>query len=159
MTMLTSPHSLPRKDVLTEIDVIATMQRSNHATAFAAWSVTTITTGLAIQIDTVHAIASRPAGLLLAALILPILATAGRATMLLVRAGRAARHAETTDTGAASDARPAPSAPTGPDRFSSIVRGLRQRDTLARRAQIWAGVSFTAFLAWSLLAALLPAGG
>lgn len=158
MTMLTSPRPLPRRDAaddtaatLTATDVAAVLQRSNHATTFAAWSVVTIATGLVIQIDTVRAISSRPAVLLLAGLLLPVLATASRAAILLVRAGRAVRHSETTDTGAVSDVSPAPD-------LDTLLDGQRHRDALARRAEAWAAMSGVAFLAWSLLAALLPAG-
>lgn len=164
MTMLTSPHSLPHDDAsttssapaaITVTDIVAVMQRSNHVTAFAAWSVATIAIGLVLQVDTVRAIDSRPAMLLLAGLVLPVLATAGRAAILLVRAERAARHAEMTDTGAISDASPAPAAP---DLLDKLIAGLRQRAALARRAQIWAAGSGIAFLAWSLLA-VFQAGG
>jgi hypothetical protein len=159
MTMLTSPRPLPRKDAdsapLTATDVAVVLQRSNHATTFAAWTVVTIATGLVVQVDTVRAIGSRPAVLLLAGLLLPVLVTASRAAILVVRAGRAVRHAETTDTGAVSDASPAPA---GPD-LVTLLDGQRRRDALARRAETWAAASGIAFLAWSLLVALLPAGG
>jgi hypothetical protein len=163
MTMLSSPRRLPHKDVpadaagITMPDIVAVLQRSNHATAFASWSVTIIATGLVVQANTVRAIASGTAVLLLAALVLPVLATASRAVILLMRAAQAAQRAEVSGTGAASDA--ATAAPAAADRLSAVAAALRLRDTLARRAQVWAAVSGLAFLAWSLLAVLLPTGG
>jgi hypothetical protein len=169
MTSLTSPRSLPGRDdsagraITTTADVVEVLRRSNHATAFAGWTVTTIVMGLAIQIDTVRAIESTPATLLLAGLLLPVLVATGRVTLLLSRAARAATDAgavvgddENVFTGAAADV---PSAPAAWDRLTHLIAMTRIRESLAQRALSWAYGSGIAFLAWSLLAAILSARG
>jgi hypothetical protein len=175
MTLLSSLRSLHREDsadrtITTTIDVVTVLRRSNHATAFAGWTVATIAMGLVIQIDTVRAIGSGPAVILLAALLVPVLAATGRVVVLLSRAAQAATDAGTgiggdAGTGVGSDAKThagaaadLPSASAAWDRLNILITMTQIRDSLARRALGWAYGSGIAFLAWSVLATILAAG-
>jgi hypothetical protein len=168
MTLLSSLRSLPHREdsadktITTMIDVVTVLRRSNHATAFAGWTVATIAMGLVIQIDTVRAIGSGPVITLLAALLVPVLAATGRVVVLLSRAAQAATDAG-TDVGGdantyAGDAAGLPSASAAWDRLNNLITMTRIRESLAQRALRWAYGSGIAFLAWSVLATILAAG-
>jgi len=97
MTTIISPRPrvLPHKDtpapeaISTTADVADLLQRSNHATAFAGWTVTTIAMGLVIQADTLRSIESFTVTLVLIGLLIPILFATTRTAFLLTGAGRA----------------------------------------------------------------------
>jgi membrane protein required for beta-lactamase induction len=146
------------------------VRRSNHATAFAAWTVTTIAMGLVIQIDTLRSIVSFSTTLLVIGLLIPVLAATARTTVLLVSAGRGATVVggeALGPTGAAADATlsaPSESARTEPaqptaqqacDRLWSVIASAQSRDAQAHHALRWAYGSGIAFLAWSLLTVIL----
>jgi hypothetical protein len=94
--------------------VLTALQRSNHATAFASWTVTTIGLGLIFQARTVWAAGS--VLIVLPAALLPVLAMTARVTVLLIMAGGAGartavggawRDEHDPSTGAAADEPPA----------------------------------------------------
>ncbi|HEY7484925.1 MAG TPA: hypothetical protein VH912_10745 [Streptosporangiaceae bacterium] len=179
MTTITRPRALPHKDtpapeaIHTTADVIEIVRRSNHATAFAGWTVATITMGLIIQTDTLRSIESFSITLLMIGLLIPVVAATARTGVLLVSAGRAVSvvGGEAELTGAAADTRPvAGDRPTSADaadpseeparreawdRLRSVITSALIRDALARRALRWAYGSGAAFLAWSMAVALL----
>jgi hypothetical protein len=157
------------------------LQRSNHATAFASWTVTTIGLGLIFQARAVVTAGSTSVVLLLTGLILPVLAMTGRVIFLLVLARRAGagtavggawRGEHDPSTGAAADEPPSaqptsPSSPAGQDEFGSgqalnrlrlLTVALARREALAHSALNWAYVAGGGFLVWSLLTTLLSAG-
>jgi hypothetical protein len=163
--------------------VLIALQRANHATAFASWTVTTIGLGLIFQARTVWTAGSVPA-VLLTGLLLPVLAMAARVTVLLVYAGRAGagaavggawRGAGDPSTGAAADDPPAaglvtsvlpPGGEAGAelgsaeaaDRLRLLTAAVQRREVLAHAALNWAYAAGVAFLAWSFLTTLLSAG-
>src|SRR6266545_3188757 len=112
MTTMTSPRALPHKDtptpeaISTTADVIEIVRRSNHATAFAGWTVATIAMGLVVQVDALRSIESFPITLVLIGLLIPVVATTARTGVLLASAGRAVSvvGGEAEPTGAAADA-------------------------------------------------------
>ncbi|MGI8331857.1 hypothetical protein ACRYCC_17960 [Actinomadura scrupuli] len=159
--------------------VLTALRRSNHATAFASWTVTTIGLGLVFQARTAWSAGS--ASIVLLAALLPVLALAARVTVLLVLAGRAGAQAVVggawrdepgPSTGAAAGEPPVPgaAAPSGPasaeelesmealDRLIMLTAAVRRREALAHAALNWAYAAGVAFLAWSLLTALLTGG-
>jgi hypothetical protein len=151
--------------------VLSALQRSNHATAFASWTVTTIGLGLVFQVRSVEA-AGPTSTVLLTGLLLPVLAATTRVIVLLIMAGRAGaetaaggawREDDDPPTGATAGdpptTGPSPSAAETLDRLRSLTDALRRREFLARTALNWAYVAGVAFLAWSLLTTLIPAGG
>lgn len=168
MTILTGPPSpLPRHDdsrtrvITSTADVIEVMRESNHMTSLAGWTLPTIAMGLVLQAGTVRAIESTPARLVLMGLLLPVLVAAGRVIILLGQAAGTASVGATVvvgveDTGAAGDDTPSREAF---DRLNSLIALIQMRDWLARRALTWACGGFIGFLAWSLLALFLRAGG
>jgi hypothetical protein len=170
MTILTgSPDLLPRRDdsptrvITSTADVIAVVRESNHATALAGWTVPTIAMGLVLQAGTVRAIESTLATFVLMGLLLPVLVAAGHVIILLREAAWMASDAaviavgvEGPDTGAADGDGPSRDAV---DRLNLLIALIQIRDWLARRALTWACGAFIGFLAWSLLALCLRAGG
>lgn len=170
MTTVASPRALPDKDtpapeaIHTTADVIEIVQRSNHATAFAGWTVATIGMGLVIQVGTLRTIVSFPITLVLIGLLIPVVAATARTGLLLAGAGRAVSvvGGEAGFTGAAADANTAaadapaePAAQEARDRLRTVLDSALIRDALARRALRWAYGSGAAFLAWSLAVVLL----
>src|SRR6266545_160048 len=150
MTTIASPGALPHKGtpapeaISTTAEVIELVKRSNHATAFAGWTVTTIAMGLVIQAGTLRVVESFPVTLVLIGLLLPVLAAAARTGILLAGAGRAVSVAggEGEPTGAAAGAAFAPAdheaaAQQARDRLRSAVSSAQVRDVLARRALVW----------------------
>jgi hypothetical protein len=167
MTTIASRRALPRKDtpphevISTTADVLELLKRSNHATAFAGWTVTTIAMGLVFQVRALRAIESFPLTLLLVGLLVPVLAATARTGVLLASAGRAAdAGGEGEPTGAVAGATSLPTdteaaARLARDRLRSAITSTRLRDALARRALIWACGAGATFLAWSLTVLLL----
>jgi hypothetical protein len=169
MTTITSSRPLPHKDtpapevVSTTADVAELFQRSNHATAFAGWSVTTIAMGLVLQTETLRSIGSFTVTLLLVALLVPILAATARTAILLARAGWAASDVggDGEPTGAAADTNPrTPKELTRQehDRLRSVIASVQLRNARTRRVVRWACGSFAAFLIWSLTVILTASG-
>jgi hypothetical protein len=168
MTSITSPRALPHKGtpapeaISTTADVIELVKRSNHATAFAGWTVTTITMGLVIQTGTLRSVESFPLTLVLIGMLLPVLAASARTGILLAGAARAvsAVGGEGEPAGAAAGvtldtADQEAAARQARDRLRSAVTSAQIRDVLARRALYWAYGSGAAFLTWSLAVILL----
>jgi hypothetical protein len=171
MTTIASPRALPDKGtpapeaISTTADVIELVKRSNHATAFAGWTVTTIAMGLVFQAETLRTVESFSVTLVLMGLLVPVLAAAARTGILLASAGRAASVAggESEPTGAAAgvldadDRVDADDAATrlAQDRLWSTLTSARTREELARRALGWAYGAGAAFLTWSLALMLL----
>ncbi|HEX6471835.1 MAG TPA: hypothetical protein VF069_22255 [Streptosporangiaceae bacterium] len=168
MTTIASRRALPRKDtppheaISTTADVLELLKRSNHATAFAGWTVTTIAMGLVIQVGALRSIESFPLTLVLVGLLVPVLAATARTGVLLASAGRAAADAggEGEPTGAVAGATSLPTEPEAAarlarDRLRSAVTSTQLRGVLARRALMWAYGAGAAFLAWSLAVLLL----
>jgi hypothetical protein len=171
MTTIAGPRALPDKGtpapeaISTTADVIELVKRSNHATAFAGWTVTTIAMGLVIQAGTLRTVESFPVTLVLIGLLVPVLAATARTGILLVGAGRAASVAggESEPTGAAAGVLDAAdhvppehaAACLARDRLWSTLKSAQARERLARRALIWAYGSGAAFLTWSLAVILL----
>jgi hypothetical protein len=168
MTTITDPRALPHKDIPTPEDistvsqVIEVVRRSNHATSFAGWTVTTIAVGLVIQVDTLLSIESFPVTVALIGLLIPVLAATVRTGILLVSAGRAVSvvGGDGEPTGAAADTG---QPDTGEerayrqvwDRLRSAITSTQVRDARARRALVWAYGAGAAFLSWSLAVVLL----
>jgi hypothetical protein len=171
MTTIASPRALPDKGtpapeaISTTADVIELVKRSNHATAFAGWTVTTIAMGLVLQAQTLRTVESFLVTLVLMGLLVPVLAATVRTGILLVGAGREASIAggESEPTGAvagvldADDQVDEHAAATrlAQDRLWSTLTSVRTRERLARRALVWAYGSGAAFLTWSLAVILL----
>jgi hypothetical protein len=172
MTTIASPRALPHKGtpepeaISTTADVIELVKRSNHATAFAGWTVTTIVMGLVIQAGTLRSVESFPLTLVFIGLLVPVLAATARTGILLTGAGRAATvggEAELTGAAAGTAADPAGTDHTdheaatrmATDRLRSAVTSVQVRDVFARRALVWAYGSGAAFLTWSLAVILL----
>jgi hypothetical protein len=172
MTIIASPRALPDQGtpapeaISTTADVIELVKRSNHATAFAGWTVTTIAMGLVIQAGTLRTVESFPVTLVLMGLLVPVLAATARTGILLVGAGRAASVAggENEPTGAVAGAFDAAeheaddhdaAARRARDRLWSTLTSAQARQLLARRALVWAYGSGAAFLTWSLAVILL----
>lgn len=177
MTTIAGPGALPDKGtpapeaISTTADVIELVKRSNHATAFAGWTVTTIAMGLVIEAGTLRTVESFPVTLVLMGLLIPVLAATARTGILLVGAGRAASVAggESEPTGAAAGALDAadhvPAEHKAPDheaaarlardRLWSMLTSAQARERLAHRALSWAYGSGAAFLTWSLAVILL----
>jgi hypothetical protein len=172
MTTIAGPRALPDKStpapeaISTTADVIELVKRSNHATAFAGWTVTTIAMGLVIQAGTLRTVESFSVTLVLMGLLVPVLAATARTGILLVSAGRAASVAggENEPTGAAADVLNAADRETDDheaaacrarDRLWSTLTSAQARELLAHRAVRWAFGSGAAFLTWSLTVILL----
>jgi hypothetical protein len=178
MTTIASPRALPDKGtpapeaISTTADVIELVKRSNHATAFAGWTVTTIAMGLLMQAGTLRKVESFSVTLVLMGLLVPVLAATARTGILLVAAGRAASVAggESEPTGAAAGAAfdaekheaaghkaddHEAAACRARDRLWSTLTSAQARELLARRALGWAYGSGAAFLTWSLAVILL----
>jgi hypothetical protein len=164
MTTITNSRALPTKDtptpeaVTTTADVIELVRRSNHATAFAGWTVATIAMGLVIQADSLRSIESFSITLTLMGLLLPVLAATARTGYLLVSAGRAISvvGGEGESTGAAADTDGEEAATRQAwDRLRSVITSAQIRDARARRALAWAYGAGAAFLTWSLAVVLL----
>jgi hypothetical protein len=177
MTTIASPRALPDKGtpppeaISTTADVIELVKRSNHATAFAGWTVTTIVMALVLKAGTLRTVESFPVTLVLMGLLVPVLAATARTGILLVGAGRAASivGGESEPTGAAAgtldtadhelaDHEPPDyeaAACLARDRLWSALTSAQARDRLAHRALIWAYGSGAAFLTWSLAVILL----
>jgi hypothetical protein len=166
MTTITSPRALPKdtptpEDISTVSQVIEVVRRSNHATAFAGWTVTTIAMGLVFQVDKLKSIESFPVTAVLIGLLIPVLAATVRTGLLLVSAGRAVSvvGGDGEPTGAAADTGQS----TGEerayrqvwDRLRSAITSAQVREARARRALVWAYVAGAAFLSWSLAVVLL----
>lgn len=137
-------------------DVTAAVQRANHITSFACWTVTTIAMGLVLEIGGL--LAPGPPVWLLAVL-LPVLAAVVRAVLLLVRAaaaGSAVGGVPGWSAGAAGGA--PPTAEQVWDRLHLAAAAVQHREVLAGRALTWAYTSGIGFGAWSLLATLLSRG-
>jgi hypothetical protein len=171
MTILTSPPPLlPHRDdswtrvITSTADVLEVVRESNHATALAGWTVPTIAMGLVFQAGTVRAIESTPATLVLMGLLLPVLVAVGRVIILLRQAARTASDAGAVVVGVEGRGAGAadgddPSSRDALARLNSLIALTQIRDWLARRALTWAYGAFIGFLAWSLLALYLRAGG
>jgi hypothetical protein len=167
-TIISRP--LPHKDtpapevISTTADVAQLFQRSNHATAFAGWTVTTIAMGLVLQADTLRSIGSFTVTLLLVALLVPILAATARTAILLARVGWAAADVggDGEPTGAAADTTlQTPKELTvrqAGDRLRSVIASVQLRNARTRRVVRWACGSFAAFLIWSLTVILTASG-
>jgi hypothetical protein len=170
MTTITSSRALPHKDtpapqvISTTADIAELLQRSNHATAFAGWTVTTIAMGLVLQADTLRSIPSFTVTLMLVALLVPILAATARTAILLTRAGWAVSGVggDGEPTGAAADITsqtPQPlTARQAHDRLRSVIASVQLRNARTRRAVRWACGSGAAFLLWSLTVILTASG-
>jgi hypothetical protein len=166
MTTIASPRALPDKGtpapeaISTTADVIELVKRSNHATAFAGWTVTTIAMGLVLQAGTLRTVESFSVTLVLMGLLVPVLVATTRTGILLAGAGRAASVAggESEPTGAAAGVLDAgdqvdeheAATRRAQDRLWSTLTSARSRELLARRALFWAYGSGAAFLTWSL---------
>ena len=140
--------------------MFATVQRSNHATAFAGWIVATGAMGLVVQFGTLESASRSPhSGLLFAALV-PVLATGTLVVALLVRAARLTRSAQEEFyrfiAEIPGDA-PELCAPAVLQ-LQRLTAATRHRETLTQRALIWAYVSGTTRLAWSAIAAAMASG-
>lgn len=171
MTTIASSRALPDQGtpapeaISTTADVIELVKRSNHATAFVGWTITTIAMGLVLQAGALRVIESFPVTLVLMGLLVPVLAATARTGILLAGAGRAASVAggESEPTGAAAGALDAEDHETpyetaarqARDRLWSTLTSAQTRDKLARRALVWAYGSGAAFLMWSLAVLLL----
>jgi hypothetical protein len=172
MTTIASPRALPGKGtpapeaISTTADVIELVKRSNHATAFAGWTVTTIAMGLVFLVGTLRSVDSFMITLVLMGLLLPVLAATARTGILLAGAGRAvsvvggasepgAAAGATLSAGDLSPADDAAAARQARDRLRSAVTSAQIRDVLARRALLWAYGAGAAFLTWSLVVILL----
>lgn len=144
----------------TVTEMFAMVQRSNHATAFAAWVVTTSTMGLVLQWDRVQPVIRSPLGIGLLAALVPVAAAATYVVALLVRAHGV--------TAAAQEdfyryiATVAPDAPefTAPAlrRLQLLTAATRHRAILTRTALVWAYVSGLAFLGWSVVTLVMTSG-
>jgi hypothetical protein len=171
MTTITGPRALPHKGtpapeaITTTAEVIELLKRSNHATAFAGWTVTTIAMGLVILTGALRAVESFPVTLGLIGLLVPVLAATARTGILLAGAGRAVSVVgdESEPTGAAAGTVNAAGTAAdhesavrqARDRLRSAVASAQMRDVLARRALGWAYGSGAAFLTWGLAVILL----
>jgi hypothetical protein len=168
MTTIASPRALPHKGtpapeaISTTAEVIELVKRSNHATAFASWTVTTIAMGLVIQLGTLRLVESFPVTLVLIGLLVPLLAATARTGFLLADAGRAVSvvGGEGEPTGAAAgdvnaQAEHEAAVRQARDRLRSAVSSAQVRDVLAHRALLWAYGCGPAFLTWSLAVILL----
>ncbi|MEV0399528.1 hypothetical protein [Actinoallomurus sp. NPDC050550] len=138
----------------TVTEMFAMTQRSNHATAFAGWTVTTSAMGLVLQWRTIETLYGSAPGRVLLAALLPVAVGLAYVLLLLARA-----HAVTA--GAQEDFHRfiAITPPEMPEFAAPAFRQLRlltaatrHRSILTRKALAWAYVSGTAFLAWSAAA-------
>jgi hypothetical protein len=163
MTTITSRRALPHKDtpaptaISTTADVIEVVRRSNHATAFAGWTVATIAMGLVIQADSLRSIESFSVTSMLIGLLVPVLAATTRVVFLLVNASRAVSvvGGDGAPTGAAADTGQDEPASLAWDRLRAAITSAQIRDAHARRALAWAYGAGAAFLSWSLAVVLL----
>jgi hypothetical protein len=163
MTTITSRRALPHKDtpapeaISTTAEVIELVRRSNHATAFAGWTVATIAMGLVIQADSLRSIESYPVTSMLIGLLVPVLAATARVVFLLVSAGRAVSVAggDGEPAGAVAGTGQDEPARLAWDRLRSAITSAQIRDAHARRALAWAYGAGAAFLTWSLAVVLL----
>jgi hypothetical protein len=172
MTTIAGPRALPRKGtptpeaISTTAEVVELVKRSNHATAFAGWTVTTIVMGLVIQARALRSIESFPVTLVLIGLLVPILAATARTGILLAGAGRAMSVAGGEDgpTGAAAGNTYTPAdhetaTRQAHDWLRAAITSAQVRDVLAHRALMWAYGSGGAFLSWSLAVMVLARTG
>lgn len=140
--------------------MFAMVQGSNHATALAGWVITTGMTGLAVQFDTARTASRTPFGGFLLAALVPVIACAGAALTLLIRA-----HAITSATREDFHRFIAETPRHAPELRAPAIRQLqlltaatRHREILTRHALTWSYASGAAFLAWSLAAAAMASG-
>jgi hypothetical protein len=131
----------------TTAEMFAISQRSNHATAFAGWVVTTCAMGLIIEAGTMRSVSHSPLGLLLLAGLLPLAAAAVRVVALLARAGGIATAAQEEFFRFIVTAPGVPA--TAWRRLEELIVAARHRELLTRRALTWAYATGIAFLAWS----------
>lgn len=137
--------------------MFAMVQRSNHATAFAAWVVATGAMGLVVQFGTIQAASRAPYGGLFVAALVPVLAAGGLVVTLLVRAQLLTAHAQEDFyrfiAEIPGDA-PELCAPAVLQ-LQRLTAATRHREMLTRQALTWAYVTAAAFLAWSVTAAVI----
>ena len=191
MTTITGPRALPHKGtpapeaISTTADVIELVRRSNHATAFAGWTVTTVAMCLVFLTGTLRSVESFTVTLVLIGVLVPVLAATARTGILLAGAVRAgsvvggegepagaaagpagigahASHAghtdlvdNTDDAGHTDPAGHEAATRQAAARLQSAVASVQVRDAFARRALVWAYGSGAAFLAWGLAVMIL----
>jgi hypothetical protein len=133
------------------------VQRSNHATAFAGWIVATGAMGLVVQFRTIEAASHAPYGGLLLAALVPVVAAGGLVVTFLVRAHLLTAYAQEEFyrfiAEIPGDA-PELCAPAVLQ-LQRLTAATRHREILTRQALNWAYVAATAFVAWSVTAALM----
>jgi hypothetical protein len=153
MTILSDPRAvLP--DV---VDVVAALQRSNHTTAIAGWTVTTIAMGIVFQAGTVATVAGSTDGALFVGGLVAVLAAAVRVLTLL----RSARYNITLaqeEMVRFFGTHDSPRAGGTWRLLESLTAATAIREALTRRALAWAYGAGIGFLAWSVIATLAVPG-
>jgi copper oxidase (laccase) domain-containing protein len=144
----------------TVTEMFAMTQRSNHATAFAGWVVTTSAMGIVLQWGTIQVLAGSAPGRALLAALGPVAAALAYVVVLLTRA-------HNVTAGAQEDFHRfiATTPPEEPEfaapafrRLRLLTAAARHRTILTRSAVAWAYVAGTAFLAWSAAAMAIASG-
>jgi hypothetical protein len=153
MTILSGPRSaLP--DV---VDVVSALQRSNHATAVAAWTMTTIAIGFVFQAGTVETVAGSTDGALFVGALVAVIAATVRVLVLLHRARYIVTLAQ-EEMYRFCGTHDAPEAGGTWRLLESLVAATATRETLTRQALAWACGAGVSFLAWSVIATLAVSG-
>jgi hypothetical protein len=144
----------------TVTEMFAMTQRSNHATAFAGWTVATSAMGLVLQWRTIETLYGSFPGRALLAALLPVVAGLTYVLLLLARANAITARAQ-EDFHRFIAITP----PDMPEFAAPAFRQLRlltaatrHRAILTRKALAWAYVSGAAFLAWSAAALAVASG-
>lgn len=150
MTVLSGPRgALPDA-----VDVVAALQRSNHSTAIAGWTMTMIAMGMVFQAGTVTAVAGTTNGALFTGVLAVIVAGAVRGLVLLRRARLVISLAQ-EEMYRFCGTHDSPDAGGTWRLLESLIAATATRETLTRRAQGWAYGSAVTFLAWSVIANLV----
>jgi hypothetical protein len=149
MTILSGPRSaLP--DV---VDVVSALQRSNHATAIAGWTMTTIAVGIVFQADTIKTVAGTTDGALFIGALVAVGAATARVLVLLHRARYIVTLAQ-EEMYRFCGTHDAPEAGGTWRLLESLIAATATREALTRKALTWACGAGASFLTWSVIATL-----
>jgi hypothetical protein len=140
--------------------MFAMVQRSNHATAFAGWTIATGAMGLVVQFGTIAAAGRSPYGSLLLATLVPVLAAGGVVTTFLIRANLLTKvaHEEFYRFIAEIPGDAPELCAPAVLQLQRLTAATRHRDMLAQKALSWSYVAGVALVAWSAAAAVLASG-